>query len=176
MNSYLFQKKLPVRDSVTQIGNDTSKSGAQREKRDTRDFLGTGTSWRRRCQYQEGKEERKCCNKTQNKANRCFCTEILFKLQDWYSTGHGSHTPPQDNGDKPMMDLAQSLQTWCVRTQNWYEHVAASICADEEELTVAQRPSWYSDTYPETETGRETENRNRQLSVIVNIETDAQTE
>ena len=55
------------------------------------------------------------------------------------------------------MDLAQNLQTLgvhaladmqtsYVRTQTWYEHVAVSICADEEVLTVAQRPSWYSDT------------------------------
>ena len=94
----------------------------QREPRDTRDFLGSGTSSRRRCQYQEGKEARKCCNNTQNKANRCFCTTILFKLQDWYGTGNGYHTSLQDDGNKPMMDLAQSLQTWCV-----YEHVAASI-------------------------------------------------
>ena len=67
-----------------------------------------------------------------------------------------------------MMDLAQSLQTlgvhaladmqtWYVRTQTWYEHEAASICADEEALTVAQRPSWYSDTYPEKETGTVTD-------------------
>ena len=159
-------RNLTVRDSVAQIGNNTSNSEAliqsrtalnagevenvatdqleavqQREHRDTREFPGTGTSSRRRCQYQEGREARECCNNTQNKANRCFCTTILFKLQDWYSTGHGSHTPLKDEGDKPMMDLAQSLQTlgvhaladlqtWCVRTQNWYEHVAASICAD----------------------------------------------
>ena len=55
-----------------------------------------------------------------------------------------------------MMDLAQNLhivgvhaladlQTCYVLTQTWYEHVAASICADEEVLTVAERPSWYSD-------------------------------
>ena len=67
-----------------------------------------------------------------------------------------------------MMDLAQhqqtvgvhalaDLQTWYVRTQNWYEHAAASICADEEVLTVAQRASWYSDTNPETETGTGTD-------------------
>ena len=62
-----------------------------------------------------------------------------------------------DPTHKPMMDLAQSLQTWCVRAQNWYEHVASSICADEEELTVAERSSWYSDAYPETGTGTETE-------------------
>ena len=48
-----------------------------------------------------------------------------------------------------------NVQTWYVRTQNWYEHVTALICADEEELTVAQSPPWYSDTY--TETGTETE-------------------
>ena len=78
------------------------------------------------------------------------------------------HTPLQDDGDKPMRDLTQNLQTLgvhaladmqtsCVRTQTWYEHVAVSICADEEVLTVAQRPTWYSDTYPERETGTETD-------------------
>ena len=154
--------KFTVRDSVTQIGSHTSKSeasiqsrtalnssvtdqleaGQQREYKDTRDFLDTRTSSRRRCQYQEGEELRKSCNK----AHRCFCTTILFKSQDGYSTGHGSHTPLQDDGDEPMMDLAQSLQTWYVHTQTWYEHTVASMCA--------QRPSWNSETetHPETET------------------------
>ena len=98
-----------------------------------------------------------------------------------------SHTPFQDDGDEPMMDLARSLQvlgvhaladmqTWCVHTQKWYEHVAASICADEEELTVAQRhPSRKRNRNRNTNRNRN-KNRNRQLSVIVNIETDAQTE
>ena len=36
------------------------------------------------------------------------------------------------------MDLVQRQQPWCVRAQNWHEHVAASICADEEDLTVAR--------------------------------------
>ena len=75
------------------------------------------------------------------------------------------------------MDVAQSLQSLYVHiltdvqtyTQTWYVHVVASISADEEALTFAHRPSWYSDTYPETGT------KNRQLSVIMNIETDAQT-
>ena len=31
-------------------------------------------------------------------------------LQDWYSTDHGSHTPLQDESDKPMMDLMTGLQ------------------------------------------------------------------
>ena len=69
--------------------------------------------------------------------------------QDWYSAGHGSHTPQQDDGDKPMMDLVQSLQTWYVHTQTWYEHKVASICA--------QRPSRNSETEKETETDPETE-------------------
>ena len=115
---------------MTQVGNHTSKSeasiqsrtalkagetensvtdqleaGQQREYKDTRDFLDTRTSLRRRCQHQEGEELRTCYNK----ANRCFCATVLFKSQDWYSTGHGSHTPLQDEGDKPVMDLAQSL-------------------------------------------------------------------
>ena len=84
-------------------------------------------------------------------------------MQEWYSTGHGSHIPLQDDGDKPMMDLAKNpqtlgvhaladMQTWFVRTLSWYEHVAAAICADEVVMTVAQRPSCYSDTYTETGT------------------------
>ena len=32
-------------------------------------------------------------------------------LQDWYSTHHGSHTPLQDEGDEPMVDLVTGLQT-----------------------------------------------------------------
>ena len=33
-------------------------------------------------------------------------------LQDWYSIDHGSHTPQQDDGGEPMMDLVMGLQTW----------------------------------------------------------------
>ena len=122
-----------MRDSVTQIGNNTSiqirtalnvgemenlvtdqlEAVQLKEHRDTRYFLGSGTRLRRGCQYQEGQEARECCNRAQNKANRCFCTTILFKSQDWYSTGHGLHTPLQDDGDKPMMDLVNGLQTRC---------------------------------------------------------------
>ena len=43
-------------------------------------FLSTGTSSRRRCQYQEGKEARECCNNKQNKANRCFLYYKMFRL------------------------------------------------------------------------------------------------
>ena len=35
----------------------------------------------------------------------------IASLQDWYSTEHGSHTPLQDDGDEPMMDLVTGLQT-----------------------------------------------------------------
>ena len=77
-----------------------------------------------------------------NKANRCFSTAMLFKPQDWHSTGHGSHTPVQDGGGEPMMDLTPSLQTW-------YEHTVALICA--------QRPSVNTGTETQTETGSETE-------------------
>ena len=141
---------------MTQIGNNISKSGAsilsrtalnigdtenlvmdqlealqRREHRDTRDF---SAFQKRSCQLKEGKEARKCCKNAQNKNNRYFCTTILFKSQDWYLTNHGSRTSPQDDGDKPIIDLAQSQQTLYVHTltdvqtchvhrQIWYEHV-----------------------------------------------------
>ena len=141
---------------------DQLEAEQQRERKVLRDFLGTRTSSRRTCQYQEGEELRKYCNE----ANRCFCTAVLFKPQDWCSTGHGSHTPLQDDGDMPMMDLARSLQTlyvhtfadvqkWYVRTQTWYEYVAASICTVA--LICAQRPSVNTETATETETETETD-------------------
>ena len=48
----------------------------------------------------------------------------IASLEDWYSTDYGSHTPLKDEGDKPMMDLAQSLQTLGVHAladmQTWW--------------------------------------------------------
>ena len=35
----------------------------------------------------------------------------IESLKDWYSTDHGCHTPLQDDGDEPMMDLVTGLQT-----------------------------------------------------------------
>ena len=122
-------------DLVTYIGNNTSKSGASIQSRTAfecwrnREFgdgsIGSITARRtQRCERlygyrnkfdtkmsdQEGKDVRECYNNTQNKANRCFCTTMLFKSQGWYSTGHGSHTPLQDDGVEPMLDLARNLQ------------------------------------------------------------------
>ena len=35
----------------------------------------------------------------------------IGSLQKWYSTHHGSHTPLQDDGDDPMMDLVTGMHT-----------------------------------------------------------------
>ena len=35
----------------------------------------------------------------------------IASLQDWFSTDRGSHTPLQDEGGEPMMDLVTELQT-----------------------------------------------------------------
>ena len=94
--------KLTVRDSVAQIGTHTSKSEASiqsgtalnagetdnsltdrleaEQQRNTKMYetLDTRTSSRRRLQYQEGEELRKCWKE----ANRCFSTAMLFKLQE----------------------------------------------------------------------------------------------
>ena len=34
----------------------------------------------------------------------------IASLQDWFSADRGSHTPPQDDGDEPMMDLVTGLR------------------------------------------------------------------
>ena len=102
MNSNLSQRSVAARDSVTQIGNHTSKSEASIQKvtafecrrngeyfdesigsrtskgtQRCKILLDTRTSSRRRLQYQEGEELRKCWNE----ANHCFSTAMLFKLQ-----------------------------------------------------------------------------------------------
>ena len=121
----LVPMKRAVRDVVAQLENHTSKSeasmqkvtalkvgetnsltdrleaGHQRERKDVRYFWATRTSSRRRLQYQEEEEIRKCWNE----ANLCFSTAVLFKLQDWYSTDHGSHTPQQDDGSGKWLQL-----------------------------------------------------------------------
>ena len=57
-------------------------------------LLDTRTRSRRRLQYQEGEELRKCWNE----ANLCFNIAMLFNSKNWYSTANGSHTPLQDEG------------------------------------------------------------------------------
>ena len=52
------------------------------------------------------KKEKNCANVGTKPIFQRYC-----KLQDWYSTDHGSHTPLQDEGDEPMTDLAPRLQT-----------------------------------------------------------------
>ena len=73
--------------------------------------MDTTTSSRRRARYQEGaysEELRRCWNE----ASLCLqYHNNIASLQVWYSTDHGSHTPLQDDGDEPMMDLVTELQT-----------------------------------------------------------------
>ena len=143
--------KLTVRDTVTQIKNNTSKCDAsiqsrtalnagetenlvtdqleavqQTEHRDTRDLLDTGTSSRRRWQYQEGQEARECCNNVQNKSNRCFCTTILFKSQDWYSARSSiPHSNRNRNRNRQLsvnVNIESDAQTeWIQETVNKFE-------------------------------------------------------
>ena len=49
----------------------------QRKHRDMRDVLGTGTSSRRRSQYQEGKEARECGNTTQGEDNETSSSDLI---------------------------------------------------------------------------------------------------
>ena len=123
--------KRAVRDSVAQIGNHTSKSEASIQSEtalnagETGEFfdgsigsktskgtqrcmilLDTRTSSRRRLQYQEGKELRKYWkNPIIASVLHCCSNCKIGSLQD-----HG-HTPLQDGGSSPLMDLVTGLQT-----------------------------------------------------------------
>ena len=116
--------KRAARDSVAQIENHTSKSeasiqsvtalnvgetvnsltdrleaGQQREHKDMRYF------WIQEQVRDEDfsiKKEKNCAN-VGTKPIFVSSLQQHCKLQDWYSTDHGSHTPLQDDGDEPMM-------------------------------------------------------------------------
>ena len=83
-------KKLTVRDSVTQIGNNTSKSGASILRRttlnagETEDLVMDQLEALQRREHTATRDFPKqvCCNNAQNEANRCFCTTILSNSQD----------------------------------------------------------------------------------------------
>ena len=124
-----------------QIGNNSSKSEASIQSRTAlndgemenlvTDQFGSSTAkrtqrfakisgYRNKFETKMSLTERK-----RNRANHCFLYySVVSNRKGWYSTGHGSHTPPQDDGDKSMMDLAQSLQTLDVHAladlQTWY--------------------------------------------------------
>ena len=128
----LVLTKRAVRDSVAQIGNHTSKSEASTQsvtalnvgekENSLTDRLKAGQQTKHKdMQYfwrqEQVRDEDFSIKKRKNCAN--VGTKPIFasvlqqhcKLQDWYSTDHGSHTPLQDGGDEPMMDLAPRLQT-----------------------------------------------------------------
>ena len=125
--------KCAVRDSVAHIGNHTSKSvasiqsvtslnvgetensltdrlkaGQQTKHKDMRYFW---IQEQVRVEDFSIKDEKNCAN-VGTKPSFASVLQQHCKLQDWYSRDHGSHTPLQDDGDEPMMDLAPRLQTW----------------------------------------------------------------
>ena len=145
--------KRVIRDSMAQIGNHTSKSeasiqsvtalnvgetensltdrleaGQQREHKDMRDFW---IQEQVRTEDFSITKEKNCANVVTKpivaSILQCSSNCKIGILQD-----HGSHTPLQDDGDKPMMYLVSSLQTR-------YAH------------------SGVGDTYTETETETETD-------------------
>ena len=100
-------RKLPVRDSVTQIDNDTSKSGASIQSRTALNAGETENSLTDRLEEEQQREHKdmrdfwipeqvqdddfsikkeKNCAKAGKKPIGCFSTAMFFKLQDWYST------------------------------------------------------------------------------------------
>ena len=88
--------------------------------------------------------------------------KMLFK---WHDGGHGSRTPLQDEGETPVMDLVEG----CCRPDTKTETRGTCVCA---EATIHN-----SKRTPMQIRRHLHMNRNRQLSMlIVNIETDAQTE
>ena len=89
---------------------------------------------------------------------------MLFKCRMGVLQGHGSHTPLQDEGETPMMDLVKGAAD-PIRIQRPEARVRRSLgtCRGRE---LRCR---FGDN--------RNRNRNRQLSMlIVNIETDAQSE
>ena len=107
------QVSIECRRRCEELATEQSGAVQQREHRGTRDILSTGTSFRRRCQCQEGgREARECCNNTQNFRSRCSCSQgakdpTLYRLQD-------------DCDKQMMMDQARICKLWvCMLRKKW---------------------------------------------------------
>ena len=123
-------------------GNNTSKSGESIQSRtalnagETENFVLGTQRYARHSEFQNKFETKKsvqrrkrsarmlqqCAEQSQSLHLYCNMVQIarLIFCRPWIP----------DDGNKPMMDLAQSLQIWYVHTQIWCEHAAASICAE----------------------------------------------
>ena len=65
-----------------------------------------------------------------------YCNVV--KLQDWFAADHGSHTPLQDEGEEPRMDLVNAAAPvyaprgldMCTETLNMYTEIRCRIETD----------------------------------------------
>ena len=135
--------KRAARDSVAQIGNHPSKSAASIQSVTALNVGGTENSLTDRLEagqlmehkdmrhfwiQEQVRDEDFSIKKEKNCAN--FGTKPIFasvqqqhcKLKDKYTTDDGSHTPLQDDGDEPMMDLAPRLQPRYRHRDQEYEY------------------------------------------------------
>ena len=92
---------------------DRLKAGQQREHKDMLYFR---TQEQVREEDFSIKKEKNCAN-VGMKPIFASVLQQHCKLQGWYSTDHGSHTPLQDDGDEPMMDLARGCRLGVTSTE-----------------------------------------------------------
>ena len=107
--------KIGMQSESSTANSLTNRLGAgQRTKHiDTRFFFRHKNEFK-----METSVSRKCLRrKTAQMLERCQSLlqhhNDTASSQDWYSIDHGSHTPRQDEGDEPMMDLVTGLETRC---------------------------------------------------------------
>ena len=99
-----------------QSDSSTANSLTDRSEQDSeRNTLTRGTSGYKNESKMETSVSRRCLQRRtaqmleRSKSLLQYYNNVA-SLQDWYSTDHGSHTPLQDEGDEPMMDLVTVLQ------------------------------------------------------------------
>ena len=119
--------KRAMRDLVAQIGNHTSKSEASIQSVNDGETENSLTDRKKAGQQREHKgiKKEKNCASVGTKPIFASVLQQLCKLQDWYSTDHGSHTPLQDDGDEPIMDLVTCCSPG-MHVQTRCEHRGAS--------------------------------------------------
>ena len=151
-------RKRAVRDLVAQIWNHTWKSEAPIQSETT---LNAGDTKNYSTDQLEARHQgEKELRKYWKDANHCFCAVMLFKSPDWYYTRPWI---PHSTWKWRLTKLVMNLVKGC----SLDAHRGLDMCTE-----IRCR---LGDTSTETET--DTRNRNRQPSVlIVNVETDAQTE
>ena len=105
-----MQGEIQSDRSTAKYFTDLLGAGPRTKHINTRYFMDTRTSSETETLESRRRLQQRTAQMLERSQSLLQYYNSIANLHDWYSTDHGSHTPPQDDGDEPMMDLVTGLQ------------------------------------------------------------------